>query len=300
MHAQVLGARCDPGRAATALRLQVRGAKVTGPHYAATRAITALCARLSASAWPWLSRAYRPSRARAVPGAGAIARSALARGQVQRSAGSGPEPWPRTLGPTSSSSSLDVRRARWAKSSPEVRAHPPHPPSRARSDPARMSERSRTRVPPSARLSPSPRPLCPSLAHASPPRTCPARRPRCTPARWARELVGGASGGYREGSSAWSRQRARGSKGTAGGCSSAPPPHTQARSWHRGRARPPPPPNPPPPPPFSPPSAPPSPLLPSPPSPPTPPPVRRPLPALLIAHVHGLPAQTGTSLARAA
>ena len=91
--------------------------------------------------------------------------------------------------------------ARRPRSSSEVRAHRPRPPSLARSDPARVLGRSRARAPPPARVSPSPRPRRPSLAHLTPPRTCPARRPRCVSARWALVLVGRASEDYLKGSS---------------------------------------------------------------------------------------------------
>ena len=57
--------------------------------------------------------------------------------------------------------------ARLATSSPEVRAHPPQPPSRARSGPARISDRARTLAPSSASVWPSPRPRRSSLAHVS-------------------------------------------------------------------------------------------------------------------------------------
>ena len=94
---------------------------------------------------------------------------------------------------------------------------------------------------PSARISPPPRPLRPSHAHAAPPRTSPARRPRRAPARWAHALVGGASGSYPEGSCRTRRQRARGSKGCASACSSAHPPHCRRRRRNsragRGRRR---------------------------------------------------------------
>ena len=151
------------------------------------------------------SWACRPLCARAGSGAGAPASSAPAPGRVQRSAGSGQKPWPGTLGPTTSSRSSTLDGARWPRSSPRC-AHPaPHPPSRARSGPACMTDRSRTRAPPSAHLAPSPRPLRTSLAHATPPRTCPARRPRCTPARWAHVLVSGDLGSCHEGSCWWRR-----------------------------------------------------------------------------------------------
>ena len=59
------------------------------------------------------------------------------------------------------------RRSRGSTSRPRC-AHPaPHPLPRARSDRARMPGRARTRAPPSARISPSPCPLHPSLAHAA-------------------------------------------------------------------------------------------------------------------------------------
>ena len=136
------------------------------------------------------------------PGALAIAHAAPTRGQLQRSAVSGLEPWPRTLGPTTSSSSpRRTTGTRRPRSSSEVRAHRPRPPSLARSDPARVLGRSRARAPPPARVSPSPRPRRPSLAHLTPPRTCPARRPRCVSARWALVLVGRASEDYLKGSS---------------------------------------------------------------------------------------------------
>ena len=98
---------------------------------------------------------------------------------------------------------LDGRGGQVASS--EVRAHAPHPPSRARSDPTCTPGRSRTRMPPSACLAPSPRPLRPSLAHAMQPHTCPVRRPHCAPASWAHMLVSGATGSYLEGSCWWRR-----------------------------------------------------------------------------------------------
>ena len=83
--------------------------------------------------------------------------------------GSGPKPWPGTLGPTSSSRSSRLNRARWPRFDFEVRAHAPHARPRARSGPAHMPGRSR----PSARPTPSPRPRRPSLAHTARPRSHP-------------------------------------------------------------------------------------------------------------------------------
>ena len=107
--------------------------------------------------------------ARAGTGGGARARAKPARGHVQRSPGWWPKPSPRTLGPTSSSRSSRLNRARWPRFDFEVRAHAPHARPRARSGPAHMPGRSR----PSARPTPSPRPRRPSLAHTARPRSHP-------------------------------------------------------------------------------------------------------------------------------
>ena len=88
LRAQVLGAELQPGRAGSALRLRSADAKSPGPPPALMRAHVGLCAPLSAFAEPWPRWAYRPSRTRAGPGAGAIARAAPAPGRVHRSTGS--------------------------------------------------------------------------------------------------------------------------------------------------------------------------------------------------------------------
>ena len=88
LRAQVLGAELQPGRAGSALRLRSADAKSPGPPPALMRAHVGLCAPLSAFAEPWPRWAYRPSRKRAGPGAGAIARAAPAPGRVHRSTGS--------------------------------------------------------------------------------------------------------------------------------------------------------------------------------------------------------------------
>ena len=112
--------------------------------------------------------------------------SAPAPGRVQRSAGSGQKPWPGTLGPTTSSRSSTLDGARWPRSSPRC-AHPaPYPPSRARSGPACMTDRSRTRAPPSAHLAPSPRPH--SSPHLPRPRHAAPHMPSTPPALHARAL----------------------------------------------------------------------------------------------------------------
>ena len=86
--AQLSGAGLQPGRAGCAQRLRSADAKSPGPPPALMRAHVGLCAPLSAFAEPWPRWAYRPSRARAVPGAGAIAGAAPAPGRVHRSTGS--------------------------------------------------------------------------------------------------------------------------------------------------------------------------------------------------------------------
>ena len=165
--AQVSGAELQPGRAGSALRLRRADAKSPAPRPARRYEKVGLCARLSAFAEPWPRWACRPLHARDGAGADAGATTAPESVQVQRSAGSGPQPWPRTLGSTSSSRSSTGQRARRPRSSPRCACPAPHPLPRARSDHARMPGRARPRAPPSARISPSPCPLRPSLAHAT-------------------------------------------------------------------------------------------------------------------------------------
>ena len=213
------GAELQPGRAGSALRLRSAGVKRHGPPPVLTRAHVGLCAPLSAFAEPWPRWAYRPSRARAMPGAGAAATAAAARVRVPRSPGSEPPLCPRTLGPTSFILLVISRRARWSRSSPRC-AHPtPQPPSRARSDLTHPPDRSGARAPASAPPAPSALPSPPLPCLRSRPCTCPPRRPprrpRCARARWSHVLVGGSIRSYLEGSCEWSRQRARGSKGSA-------------------------------------------------------------------------------------
>ena len=86
--AQISGAGLQPGRAGSAQRLRGADAKSPGPPPALMRAHVGLCARWSAFVEPWPRWAYRPSRTRAGPGAGAIARAAPAPGRVHRSTGS--------------------------------------------------------------------------------------------------------------------------------------------------------------------------------------------------------------------
>ena len=215
LRAQVSGAASQPGRAGSALRLRSAGAEGPAPQRARRCAHVGLCARLSAFAGPWPRWAYRPSRARAGAGAGAAATAAAARGRVQRSAGSEPPLCPRTLGPTSFFLIVVSQRARWSRSSPRC-AHPaPHPPSRARSDPTHPPDRPGARAPASAPPVPSALPSPPLPCPRSRPCACPPRRPRCARARWSHVLVGGSIRSYLESSCEWSRQRARGSKGSA-------------------------------------------------------------------------------------
>ena len=164
----MLGARGQPGRARCALRRRSSGANSSGRQPARRYEKVGPCALSSAFAEPWPRRAYRPSEARAVPGAGAIARPAPAHGQVQRSAGSGPEPWPRTIGPTSSSSSATARRGKVGEIESGGARAPPTP-ALAR------AQRPRAHIGPTPHACAAFRPPF-ALAAPSPPLPCPPTR----------------------------------------------------------------------------------------------------------------------------
>ena len=125
--ARMLGARVHPGRAGCALRVRSSGGESPGRQLARRYEKVGSCALSSTFVEAWPRGAYRPLRARGTPGACAMAFLAPAPTQVQRSAGSEPSLWPRTLGPTSSSSSLDGQRGKEAEIASGGARAPPTP-----------------------------------------------------------------------------------------------------------------------------------------------------------------------------